>query len=72
MGSYISSTDNTAERLRELEARLLRLETSAPATAPRRKSTPALSSRRPTGAHGALMKELMERRRAIIAPAEED
>jgi len=72
MGSYISSTDDTAERLRELEARLSRLETSAPTVAPRRKSTPSLSSRRPIGTHGALMKELMERRRAIIAPAEKD
>ena len=74
MGAYVSSTDNTAERLRELEARLARLETSAPPSEVTRE-LPALPRRRPAaavGTHSALMKELMERRRSVIAPSEED
>ena len=75
MGGYISaSEDTTTARLRELEARLSRLETfggvepRAPIAPQKRKTT--LPSR-PAGAHGALMKELMERRRASIDPVEE-
>ena len=76
MGSYVSPSNDTVERLRELEARLARLEAhpssgTSVRLPPRKNTTPPLSSHRPVGVHGALMKELMERRRAIIDPPNE-